>query len=195
MQKIFLATIFFTLSFFPRCKLEQGERVRGVNFNKLAGKQDFSQGDDTQNCNHRQTRTGFAKIKLMNTNFTGLSCKIAHTLETENTYVMPIYYRVVAVSITIIYCFSFQFRSQIGKFLTKIGCLGDEKKANLDKGCPKSQSFYTGVNLVPVNKPGAPGTASNKTQTMSTDSTDNSRVSCSYMSVWLLFRFIDLKMS
>jgi hypothetical protein len=50
--------------------------------------------------------------------------------------------------IKLVFKLSLQFRSKIGRVVSKYAP-GGEKKI-LDPSCPKSQSFYTGVNLVPA---------------------------------------------
>ena len=87
----------------------------------------------------------------------------------------------------------------------KLGCVTEEKKSNLDKGlgCPKSQSFYTGVNLVPGSNPAtAVGNNSSssdqtlvvgtgKTNTMSTTvDQQNARVSFEELSEEKLFEYL-----
>ena len=62
----------------------------------------------------------------------------------------------------------FQFRAQVHKFVLKSPCFKEEKKGL--ENCHKSQSFFTGINLMPTN-------GGEKSQTMSTTIQDSTRVS------------------
>ena len=63
--------------------------------------------------------------------------------------------------------FLFQFRAQVHKFVLKSPCFKEEKKGL--ENCHKSQSFFTGINLMPTN-------GGEKSQTMSTTIQDSTRV-------------------
>lgn len=71
---------------------------------------------------------------------------------------------VMAVLILITFLLVFKFRVQVHKFVLKSPCFKEEKKGL--ENCHKSQSFFTGINLMPTN-------GGEKSQTMSTTVPDS----------------------
>jgi len=75
---------------------------------------------------------------------------------------------ILAVILLITGLMLFKFRAQVHKFVLKSPCFKEEKKGL--ENCHKSQSFFTGINLMPTN-------GGEKTQTMSTTIPDSTRLS------------------